>query len=84
MIIDTNHSNSGKDPFQQPRIIQEVLENCRYDNAVRKIVRGFMVESYIEDGRQEVGGGVYGRSITDACLGWDKTERMILDLAEML
>ena len=84
VIIDTNHSNSGKDPFQQPRIIREVLENCRYDNAVRKIVRGFMVESYIEDGRQEVGGGVYGRSITDACLGWDKTERMILDLAEML
>ncbi len=84
VIIDTNHGNSGKDPFQQPRIIKEVLENCRFSNDVKRLVRGFMVESYIEDGAQKVGEGVYGKSITDACLGWEKTERMIYSIAEML
>ena len=84
MIIDTNHENSGKDPFQQPRIIQEVLNNCQYSKKIRKIVKGFMVESYIEDGRQDINGGCYGKSITDACLGWDKSERLIYELAERL
>ena len=84
VIVDANHANSGKDPLRQPRIIREVLENCRFDNAVRKIVKGFMVESYLEEGRQEIGGGIYGKSITDACLGWEKTERLILNIAEAL
>lgn len=84
VIIDTNHENSGKDPFQQPRIIQEVLNNCQYSKKIRKIVKGFMVESYIEDGRQDINGGCYGKSITDACLGWDKSERLIYELAERL
>ena len=84
VIIDTNHANSGKNPFEQPRIIHEVLSECRYNEHIRKIVKGFMVESYIEDGAQKVDGGCYGKSITDPCLGWEKTERMILDTAEML
>ncbi len=82
VIIDTNHCNSNKDPFEQPRIINEVMNYCRYNNRVSKIVKGFMVESYIEDGKQAVGGGVYGKSITDACLGWEKTKKLIYDIAE--
>ncbi len=84
VVIDCNHANSGKDPFQQPRILKDVLLSCRYSDDIRKLVKGFMVESYIEDGNQSVGGGVYGKSITDACLGWDKTERMIYETAELL
>ena len=82
-IIDTNHSNSGKKPFEQPRIIKEVMDARRYNNEIRGIVKGFMVESYIEDGSQSIDGGCYGKSITDPCLGGEKTERMILDLADM-
>jgi 3-deoxy-7-phosphoheptulonate synthase len=84
VIIDTNHANSGKDPFEQPRIIEEVLHSCRYNKDIGELVKGFMVESYIEDGSQKVGGGCYGKSITDACLGWDKTERLIYEMAEKL
>ncbi len=84
VIIDANHSNSGKNPFEQVRIVKEVLSNCKYSSDIKKLVRGFMVESYIEDGAQKVGEGVYGKSITDACLGWEKTERLILDMAEIL
>ena len=83
-IVDANHSNSGKNPFEQVRIVKEVLSNCRYSEDIRKMVKGFMVESYIEDGAQKVGEGIYGKSITDACLGWEKTERLILDMAELL
>ena len=83
-IIDANHANSGKNPFQQGRIIREVLQNRNYDPDIHALVKGFMVESYIEDGNQKIGQGVYGKSITDACLGWDKSQRLILDLAEML
>lgn len=84
VIIDTNHANSGKNPFEQPRIIKDVLHSARLDDGIRKLLKGFMIESYIEDGCQKVGGGVYGKSITDPCLGWDKTERLILDIAELL
>lgn len=84
VIIDTNHANSGKNPFQQERIINEVLTNRLYSNDIKKIVKGFMVESYIEDGSQPIDGGVYGKSITDSCLGWEKTEKLILNLAERL
>lgn len=84
VVIDCNHANSGKDPFQQPRILREVLLSGRYNPEIRKLVRGFMVESYIEDGNQPVDGGIYGKSITDACLGWEKTERMIYETAEQL
>lgn len=84
VIIDTNHENSGKDPIQQPRIIREIMSSCRSNREIRTIVKGFMVESYIEDGRQDIDGGCYGKSITDACLGWDKSERLIYELAESL
>ena len=84
VIIDCNHENSGKDPFQQPRIIKEVLNNCRYNVDIAKLVKGFMVESYIEDGNQKIGEGIYGKSITDACLGWEKSQRLIYDIAEMI
>ena len=81
-IIDCNHSNSGKNPFEQPRIVKEVLSCRKYNPDIRALVKGFMVESYIEDGAQKIGEGVYGKSITDACLGWEKSERLIYDIAE--
>ena len=84
VIIDCNHANSGKNPFEQPRIVKEILSFREANQDVRRLVKGFMVESYIEDGCQSVGGGCYGKSITDACLGWDKTERLIYDIAEGL
>ena len=82
VVIDCNHSNSAKDPFEQPRIMKDVLLSCRNNTEIRKLVKGFMVESYIEDGNQPVDGGVYGKSITDACLGWEKTEKMIYEIAD--
>ncbi len=82
IIVDTNHANSGKDPLAQPRIIREVIESGRNNHEIKRMVKGFMVESYIEDGAQPIGGGVYGKSITDPCLGWAKTEAMVLDLAD--
>lgn len=84
VIVDTNHSNSGKRYLEQIRIAKEVLHSCRYDDSVKKIVKGLMIESYIEDGAQKIGDGVYGKSITDPCLGWEKTEKLIYDIAESL
>ena len=84
VIIDTNHANSGKQWFEQPRIAKEVLHSCRHSDDVKKIVKGLMIESYIEDGAQKAEEGIYGKSITDACIGWEKTERLIYDLAEVL
>lgn len=84
VVIDCNHANSGKDPFEQPRIMKEVLLSCRNNSEIKKLVKGFMVESYIEDGNQPPDGGVYGKSITDACLGWEKTERLILETADLI
>ena len=83
-IIDTNHSNSKKNPFEQPRIIMDVLNSCAHSESIRKLVKGFMVESYIEDGCQKIGEGIYGKSITDPCLGWEKSERLIYDIADRI
>lgn len=83
LIIDTNHSNSGKNPFEQVRIAKEVMHSCRHNGEIRKMVKGFMIESYIEDGAQKIGEGIYGKSITDPCLGWEKTEKLIYELAEL-
>ena len=69
--------------IEQIRIAKEVLHSCKYSDDVKKMVKGFMIESYIEDGCQKIGEGVYGKSITDPCLGWEKTERLILDIADM-
>ena len=84
VVIDTNHANSGKNWLEQPRIAKEVLHSCRYSNHVKKIVKGLMIESYIEDGAQKPEECVYGKSITDPCLGWGKTEKLIYDLADIL
>ena len=84
VIIDTNHSNSGKDPYQQPRICKEVLYSCRHSEDIAKLVKGFMIESYIEDGNQKIGECIYGKSITDPCLGWEKTEKLIFDIADLV
>ena len=84
VIIDCNHANSGKNPFEQPRILKEVLQSGRNNPGIRKLVKGFMIESYLEDGNQPVGGGVYGKSITDACLGWEKSEHLIFEAAELV
>ena len=84
VIVDCNHSNSGKNPLEQPRVLKEVLHSCRYNPRLESLVKGFMVESYIVDGNQPIDGGVYGKSITDACLGWEKSERLIYDMADLL
>ena len=84
VIVDTNHSNSGKQYLEQIRIAKEVLHSMRHNEDIKKLVKGLMIESYIEDGAQKIGDGVYGKSITDPCLGWEKTERLILDIADLL
>lgn len=84
LIIDTNHANSGKNYLEQPRIVKAVLHSCRQDSNIKKLVKGFMIESYIEDGAQKIGECTYGKSITDSCLGWDKTKKLILDIAELI
>lgn len=83
LIIDTNHANSGKKYLEQIRICKEVLHSCMLSPDIKKLFKGFMIESYLEDGTQKIGENIYGKSITDPCLGWDKTERLIYDLAEM-
>jgi len=83
IVIDCNHSNSGKKFEEQIRIAKEVLHSTRHDEEVYKYVKGLMIESYLVDGNQDVNGGVYGQSITDPCLGWEKTEKLVLELAEL-
>ena len=84
VIVDTNHSNSGKKYLEQVRIANEVLHSMRHSDDIKNMVKGFMVESYIEDGSQKVEDGVYGKSITDPCLGWEKSERLIYEIADLL
>ncbi len=84
VIVDCNHSNSGKKYLEQIRIANDVLHSCRLQPSLKKLVKGLMIESYLEDGCQKVEDGVYGKSITDPCLGWEKTERLIFDLADQL
>ena len=84
VIIDCNHNNSGKQYLEQVRITREVLHSRRNSEEVGTMVKGLMIESYIEDGNQKIGEGVYGKSITDPCLGWEKTEKLILEMADLL
>lgn len=84
VIVDTNHSNSDKRPFEQPRIVKEVLNNTRESEDINNFVKGFLIESYIEDGNQPPNGGVYGKSITDACLGFEKTRELLYRAADTL
>ena len=83
VIVDCNHANSDKKYLEQIRIAKEVLHSTRHSDEVRKLVKGLMIESYIEDGAQSLGGCVYGKSITDPCLGWEKTERLIYEIADL-
>ena len=84
VIVDCNHANSGKKYLEQIRIAKEVIYSKTHSEALKGFVKGLMIESYIEDGNQKVEDGVYGRSITDPCLGWEKSERLILDIADQL
>ena len=84
LIVDANHSNSSKKYAEQPRICKEVLHSCRHNTHIKGMVKGFMIESYLEDGCQKIGEGVYGKSITDPCLGWAATERLVLELADLI
>lgn len=82
IIVDTNHANSMKCYNEQPRIAREVLMSRKYDTLLKKIVKGLMIESYIVEGKQGIGENIYGKSITDACLGWERTEKLIYYIAE--
>ncbi|MBP3318547.1 MAG: 3-deoxy-7-phosphoheptulonate synthase, partial [Ruminiclostridium sp.] len=84
LIVDANHSNSNKQYWEQPRICKEVLHSCRHSGHIRSMVKGFMVESYLEEGSQKIGEGVYGKSITDPCIGWPATERLVQEIAELI
>ncbi len=84
VIIDTNHNNSAKQYNQQIRIAKEVLESRNFSKDIKNLVKGLMIESYIEDGCQKIGEHIYGKSITDPCLGWEKTEKLIYKIADML
>ena len=84
-IIDTNHSNSGKQYLEQVRISKEIMQSRKHSENIKTLVKGLMIESYIEDGCQKISDhDIYGKSITDPCLGWEKTERLIYDLADMV
>ncbi len=83
IIVDTNHANSNKQYKEQPRIAKEVMRTREHSEVVRKMVKGFMIESFIEEGAQKASENVYGKSITDPCLGWKDTERLIRRLAEL-
>ena len=85
VIVDTNHANSGKQHLMQIEIAKNVLNSRNSSPEIKKIVKGLMIESYIEDGAQQIcDHSIYGKSVTDPCLGWEKTERLIYDIAEML
>lgn len=81
-IVDTNHSNSNKKSKEQIRISKEILHSRRHSPEIRSLIKGLMIESYIEPGCQKVGEGIYGKSITDPCLGWEDSERLIYEIAE--
>ena len=83
-IVDCNHANSGKQYLEQIRIAKEVLHSKRHSDDINALVKGMMIESYIEDGNQKISEGTYGKSITDACLGWEKSEKLVLELADLL
>ena len=84
IMVDANHANSGKTYLEQIRICKEVLHSKKFSEDIGHMVKGVMVESYLEDGCQPVDGTVYGQSITDPCLGWEKTEKLICELADMV
>ena len=84
VIVDTNHNNSAKQYLEQIRIAKDIIHSRSQNADIRRLVKGLMIESYLEDGAQSAGEHVFGKSITDPCLGWEKTEQLILDIAEKL
>jgi 3-deoxy-7-phosphoheptulonate synthase len=84
IIVDTNHANSNKAYSEQPRIGLEVVNSMRQSETLKKIVKGLMIESFIDEGSQDVSGNVFGKSITDPCLGWSETEKLVIKLASVL
>ena len=84
VIVDVNHSNSDKDYLQQIRISKDVIHSRNHSDEIKNIVKGLMIESYLEDGNQSIGEGIYGKSITDPCLGWDKTEKLIFEIYDLI
>lgn len=84
LIVDANHSNSAKDHLAQPRICKEVLHSRSHSEDIRSMLKGFMIESYLEGGCQKISEGIYGKSITDPCLSWSDSERLVLDIAELI
>lgn len=82
IIVDTNHANSMKRFYEQPRIAREVLMSRKYDTLLRKMIKGLMIESYLLEGNQGIEENIYGKSITDACLGWEDSEKLIYYIAE--
>lgn len=84
VLVDTNHNNSGKNYLEQIRIAKDIVHSRNQNSDIKRLAKGLMIESYIEDGAQGYGENVFGKSITDPCLGWEKTERLILDIAEKL
>ena len=84
VIVDTNHNNSGKQYLEQIRIAKDIVYSRNQNSDIKKLVKGLMIESYIEDGAQGAGEHIFGKSITDPCLGWEKTEKLILDIADKL
>jgi len=84
IIVDTNHNNSGKKYLEQIRIAKDIVHSRNQNKDIKRLVKGLMIESYIEDGAQGMGEHIFGKSITDPCLGWEKTEKLILDIADKL
>ena len=84
VIVDANHNNSGKKYLEQIRITKDVIHSMKHSEDIHQLVKGMMIESYIEDGKQDIGEGCYGKSITDPCLGWAKTERLLYEVADLL
>ena len=82
--MDTNHNNSGKQYLEQIRIAKDIVHSRNQNPEIRQLVKGLMIESYLEDGAQGIHGHTFGQSITDPCLGWEKTAKLIFDLAEKL
>lgn len=84
VVVDTNHSNSNKKALEQVRIVHEIINNMHYNSELNTFIKGFLIESYIEDGNQKPSECVYGKSITDACLGWEKTQNLLFDMADKI
>ena len=84
VIVDTNHNNSGKKYLEQVRIAKDIVHSINQNGDIKRLVKGLMIESYLEDGAQSIGEHIYGKSITDPCLGWEKTEKLIYDIADKL